>query len=135
MPAASVAPVTAPSRGAPAETADDPARVVGRWRYRTRSNCGRVEGVGEVSFEWQAASNSYAEAGHVYWADSGVTITWQARDHFDRDRRTLSGRASNSLGDTVEATWQLAGGPPPDRLAIVWTQTNGCTGEGTATRE
>jgi hypothetical protein len=39
----------------------------------------------------------------------------------------------NTLGDRVDGRWQLEG-QGPDRLVVRWNQTNGCVGEGIATR-
>lgn len=111
----------------------DPARVAGDWEYRTRSNCGRVEGVGRVSFTWDAAAGVYEERGHVFWADSGLTVRWWGPTRWDPARRRLEGRLRNSLGDEVEGGWQLEGAGP-DRLVVVWEQTNGCRGIGVARR-
>lgn len=111
----------------------DPAGVAGEWNYRTRSNCGSVVGVGNVSFVWNADAGTYTEQGHVYWADSNSTIRWWGTDQYDPQARRLFGRMSNTLGDTVDGHWQIEG-PGPDRLVVRWNQTNGCFGEGVATR-
>lgn len=111
----------------------DPARVAGSWTYRTRSNCGSVEGVGAVSFRWDPESRGYNERGHVFWSDSGTTIRWWGLVRYDSARRLLTGRGRNSLGDTVNANWRLEGAGP-DRLVVEWAQANGCRGRGVATR-
>jgi hypothetical protein len=113
--------------------ADDPARVAGQWDYRTRSNCGTVVGVGSVTFTWNTTTRTYDERGQVYWSDSGSRIAWWGTNVFDPQSRRLAGRMQNTLGDTVEGHWQLEG-PGPDRLIVRWNQTNGCVGEGVATR-
>ena len=114
----------------------DPARVEGRWDYRTRSNCGRVAGIGEVFLRWEAERQRYAERGYVYWTDSSNKIEWWGEDRHDSGGRLLAGRMKNSLGDSVESRWQLEGdGPGPRRMVVRWQQTNnGCRGEGIATR-
>ena len=111
----------------------DPARIAGTWNYVTRSNCGSVEGVGRVTFRWDAQQGAYRETGQVYWADSGSTIRWWGPKRWDAQTRRLEGRTENSLGDTVEGHWAVEG-PGPDRLVVRWTQTNGCVGTGIATR-
>jgi hypothetical protein len=119
--------------GAVAVPARDPANIEGTWPYRTESNCGKVPGVGEVSFAWDAETGKYAEKGYVYWADSKVTIRWWGDAGFDPRTRTLDVHTKNSLGDTVEGRWELEGAGP-DRLVVRWSQTNGCKGLGVATR-
>lgn len=114
-------------------TGDDPARVAGDWDYRTRSNCGSVVGVGSVRFTWSSESRTYDERGHVYWSDSGNTISWWGTNVFDAQTRQLTGVMHNTLGDRVDGRWQLEG-QGPDRLVVRWNQTNGCVGEGIATR-
>jgi len=116
-----------------AEVEQDPAHIAGTWQYRTRSNCGRVEGVGRVTWTWDAARGLYRERGSVYWADSGLTVRWWGFQRYDPESRRLSGRVSNSLGDTVDGWWRLEG-DGPDRAVVEWNQTNGCHGVGTATR-
>jgi hypothetical protein len=111
----------------------DPARIVGTWDYVTRSNCGSVEGVGSVTFTWDARRGVYQERGRVYWADSGSTIRWWGPKRWDPQARRLDGRSENSLGDTVDGYWDVEGAGP-DRLVVRWTQTNGCVGTGIATR-
>ena len=113
--------------------AGDPANIVGTWSYRTRSNCGPVEGVGEVSFAWNSTAGTYEERGFVYWSHSGRTIRWWGTVRFVPATRRLEGRIQNSLGDAVDAHWQLEGSGP-DRLTVRWSQTNGCRGQGVATR-
>ena len=122
-----------PESAAAVSSRGDPANVAGNWDYRTRSNCGTVEGVGAVSFVWDAETSTYRENGYVYWSDSGSTIRWWGSDRYDASNRTLIGRVSNTLGDTVDHTWELEG-PGPDRAVVRWNQTNGCRGEGIATR-
>jgi hypothetical protein len=122
-----------PPEALPLVKKDDPARVAGEWDYRTRSNCGTVEGVGKVSFTWNAAAGAYEERGFVYWADSGLTVHWWGRTRYDAARRRLDGRMRNSLGDSVDGGWQLEG-PGPERLVVRWVQTNGCHGQGVARR-
>jgi hypothetical protein len=124
----------APAVAQPAPVPHDPARVEGTWPYRTYSNCGSVEGVGDVSFRWDAARRAYEERGHVYWADSGLTVRWWGWKTFDGERRALHGTTENSLGDSVTGAWSVEGGAPPARLVVSWSQTNGCRGEGVATR-
>ena len=112
---------------------EDPARIEGTWMYRTRSNCGTVEGVGKLWLGWDPARQHYAERGMVHWADSGLTITWWGSARVDGSRRRLRARVDNSLGDRVESTWTIHG-DPPERLELRWSQTNGCHGVGIATR-
>jgi hypothetical protein len=111
----------------------DPARVAGKWNYRTRSNCGTVEGVGSVSFEWNGRAGVYRETGDVHWSDSGSTITWWGDVRYHAADRHLRGTLDNSLGDKVDGDWRLEG-ERPDRLVVEWNQTNGCNGVGIATR-
>jgi hypothetical protein len=136
-PAPPAAPGAAPAvavRSEPVQVAaNDPAAVAGEWSYRTTSNCGSVVGTGEVRFAWDATAETYTEAGWVYWADSGARIDWWGHVRFDAATRSLHGEISNSLGDSVLAKWELEGAPPR-RLTIRWVQTNGCVGEGVATR-
>ncbi len=120
-------------RDVPEGRPDDPAGVVGSWNYRTRSNCGPNEGVGAVSFTWDAQAGGYHERGHVYWSHSGRTIRWWGLVYYDATRRRLDGRTQNTLGDSVDAHWELEGAGP-DRLVVRWNQTNGCHGLGVATR-
>ncbi len=105
----------------------------GSWQYRTRSNCGSVEGVGKVSFVWNEGTRTYRERGWVYWADSGTTIRWWGRTTLSADGRQLRGRIENSLGDSVDGRWQVEG-TPARSLTVRWNQTNGCRGTGIATR-
>jgi hypothetical protein len=109
----------------------DPANVSGQWNYRTTSNCGTVEGVGNVAFVWNG--RAYRETGSVYWSDSGQTIRWWGDVRYDATARRLTGTHDNSLGDKVDGNWRLEG-ETPDRLVVEWDQTNGCTGIGIATR-
>ncbi len=111
----------------------DPAHVAGRWNYRTRSNCGSVEGVGNVTFRWNSRRNAYEERGSVFWSDSGSTIRWWGYVRFSPRKHLLEGRLHNSLDDDVDGRWSLEGSGPA-RLVVRWTQTNGCTGVGVATR-
>jgi hypothetical protein len=111
----------------------DPARIAGRWQYRTRSNCGTTEGVGWVTFRWDPSRRLYVERGSVHWPDSGLTVTWSGTQRWDPANRRLSGRLSNSLGDSVDGLWEVEGAGP-DRLVVRWNQTNGCHGIGEATR-
>jgi hypothetical protein len=131
---------TAPDAAAPATSAEaaehragDPAGVAGRWSYRTRSNCGAVEGVGELIFAWDPGRGRYREQGCVHWSDNGSTIWWWGEPRFDAHTRELVGRNRNSLGDEVDGHWSVEG-EGPDRLAVSWSQTNGCRGEGVAIR-
>jgi len=112
---------------------DDPARVAGRWDYRTRSNCGRVSGIGEVFLRWEEGKQRYAERGYVYWTDSRSKIEWWGDERHDGDSRVLAGTMKNSLGDSVDSRWRLEG-DGPERMVVRWKQTNGCQGVGTATR-
>jgi hypothetical protein len=131
--AAAVAPAEPASTGGmPAVTAPapgDPARIDGRWHYRTRTSCHSDEGVGEVTFSWHRPSGLYAEQGYLFWASTRQLFRWWGRERHLPSERALEGQLSNSLGDTVEARWQLA----PGRLVLRWKQSNGCAGEGTAT--
>lgn len=111
----------------------DPAKVAGLWTYRTRSNCGTVDGVGQLSFEWVKKEQHYYERGCVFWSHSGLTIYWWGKADFDSATRTLRGKNQNSLGDEVDGQWSLQGAKP-DRLVVRWNQTNGCRGVGVATR-
>jgi hypothetical protein len=119
--------------GARPASGRDPASVDGTWDYRTRSNCGSVEGLGEVAFAWNDQTLVYDERGFVHWSDSGHTIRWWGTASFEPRTRRLVARVRNSLGDDVSSTWQLEG-QGPDRLVVRWTQTNGCVGVGIATR-
>jgi hypothetical protein len=111
----------------------DPAHVEGRWNYRTRSNCGSVEGVGQVTFRWDAGRRMYEERGSVFWSDSGTTIRWWGFTRYLPSKRRLEGQMHNSLDDDVDGRWALQG-EGPARLVVRWSQTNGCTGTGVATR-
>jgi len=86
-----------------------------------------------VSFTWDGEAGGYHERGHVFWPHSGLTIRWWGLVRYDPVRRQLTGRVQNSLGDSVDAHWQLEG-PGPDRLVVSWNQTNGCRGRGVASR-
>ena len=129
----SVAPEPSAAPSAPTPAPDDPAHVAGRWTYRTESNCGRVAGVGELLFRWDADDGRYYERGCVYWADSHETIYWWGPQRYDATGRSLAGRNRNSLGDEVDGHWQLEG-DGPEQLVVSWNQTNGCHGRGVATR-
>lgn len=126
------APAAASAGAAAARSDADPARIDGTWSYETESNCGKVPGVGEVSFTWNASTGVYDEKGSVYWADSRSTIRWWGPATHDGGRR-LDARVKNTLGDTVDGAWELEGSGP-DRLVTRWEQTNGCRGVGVATR-
>lgn len=132
-PSAAVASASVAPGGAAAPVVD-PARIEGTWSYRTESNCGKVPGLGEVSFAWNAGDAAYDENGVVHWSDSGSTIRWWGSARHDAARRRLAGRMKNSLGDTVDGDWELEG-EGPDRLVVRWVQTNGCHGTGVATRK
>jgi hypothetical protein len=126
--------VTLAAGSAHALGARDPAGIEGAWEYRTRSNCGSVEGVGKVAFVWNEGTRTYRETGWVYWADSGTTIRWWGPTTLSSDGRHLRGRIENSLGDHVDGHWEVDGSPA-NRLIVRWNQTNGCHGTGIATRK
>jgi len=133
IPVAEQRPSVAAPAAAVAPAPADPANIEGPWPYRTESNCGKVPGVGEVTFTWDASTSKYAEMGYVYWADSKLTIRWTGDARYEPATRTLAAHSSNSLGDTVDGTWEMEGAGP-DRLVVRWSQTNGCKGVGVATR-
>ncbi len=116
----------------PSAVTTDPAHIAGTWDYRTESNCGSA-GRGAVGFRWDAERSVYREDGSVTWPDTKLTIRWWGDSRFDATARTLSGSFDNTLGDKVTGTWLLEG-DGPDRLVIEWNQTNGCHGQGIATR-
>jgi len=111
----------------------DWAHVAGTWDYRAQSNCGRDMGVGAVTFTWNPSVGGYDELGHIRWPSSGRTIRWWGVVRFDVQSMRLVGRMRNTLGDEVDAIWELEG-EGPDRLVVRWEQTNGCRGVGIATR-
>jgi len=111
----------------------DPAGIDGTWQYRTRSNCGSVEGVGKLWLGWDPEHQRYDERGMVYWSDSGLTISWWGTARYRAGTRELDARVDNSLGDRVQSTWRVVG-DPPRRLVVRWSQTNGCHGVGVARR-
>lgn len=127
------APADESASGATAGSTPDPANIAGRWDYRTESNCGGTEGVGELRFDWQPERDRYGERGCVHWPDSDNTIWWWGNPRYDAGDRRLVGINRNSLGDTVDGTWRLKG-PGPERLVVTWKQSNGCEGRGIATR-
>lgn len=111
----------------------DPAGINGTWQYRTRSNCGSVEGVGKLWLGWDPERERYDERGMVYWSDSDLVINWWGTATFREHARELDARVDNSLGDRVRSTWRVIGNPPT-RLVVQWSQTNGCHGVGIARR-